>query len=178
MVEALLPADTYLVINKSIITDNDLKIVSMLYLPIIGSLSVMLYNMLNNDLDKLSIVSPELNHAHLLNNLHVSNKELEQARNNLEAIGLIKTYLKKDTVNHYIYELYSPVSAHEFFSHPIFNIVLYNNVGKTEYERLLNYFKVIRINILFNHYNEAIHNKALKFPYKYMKHQVVHYYGK
>ncbi len=146
MVEALLPADTYLVINKSIITDNDLKIVSMLYLPIIGSLSVMLYNMLNNDLDKLSIVSPELNHAHLLNNLHVSNKELEQARNNLEAIGLIKTYLKKDTVNHYIYELYSPVSAHEFFSHPIFNIVLYNNVGKTEYERLLNYFKVIRIN--------------------------------
>ena len=33
-------------------------------------------------------------------------------------------------------------------------------------------------NNIFNHYNEAIDNKALKYPYKYRKHQVVRYYGK
>lgn len=141
----LLPADNYIVVNKSITTDYDKKILSMLYLPITGSLAIMLYNTLVNDLDKQGIISDGLEHAHLSSNLHISAKELQEARNILEGIGLLKTYLKKDTVNKYIYELYSPVSAHEFFAHPIFNMVLYNNVGKREYERLVNYFKTIRI---------------------------------
>ena len=156
MNESILPADNYVVINKSIITSEDNKILNMLYLPIIGSLSIMLYNMLVNDLDKLSSESVELEHAHLLSNLRISCQELESARNALEGIGLLKTYLKKDTVNKYIYELYSPVSAHEFFAHPIFNIVLYNNVGKKEYERLLNYFKLPRINK--DDYKEITHS--------------------
>lgn len=143
---SLLPADNYLVINKSIITEQDKKILNMLYLPITGSLPIMLYSTLLNDLDKQELVSDGLEHAHLLSNLRISCGELENARNILEGIGLIKTYLKKDTVSKYIYELYSPVSAHEFFSHPIFNIVLYNNVGKKEYERLLDYFKMPKIN--------------------------------
>ncbi len=143
---SILPADTYVVANKSIITDQDKKILNMLYLPITGSLPIMLYNTLLNDLDISEVISEELTHAHLLSNLHISNKELEQSRNILEGIGLLKTYQKEDTVTKYIYELYSPVSAHEFFSHPIFNIVLYNNVGKKEYERLVNSFKTVKIN--------------------------------
>ena len=143
---SILPADTYVVANKSIITDQDKKILNMLYLPITGSLPIMLYNTLLNDLDISELISEELTHAHLLSNLHISNKELEQSRNILEGIGLLKTYQKEDTVTKYIYELYSPVSAHEFFSHPIFNIVLYNNVGKKEYERLVNSFKTVKIN--------------------------------
>ena len=153
---ALLPADNYLVVNKSIITDYDKKVLSMLYLPLTGSLAIMLYNTLVNDLDRQELISDGLEHAHLLSNLHISAKELEEARNILEGIGLLKTYLKKDTVNKYIYELYSPVSAHEFFSHPIFNIVLYNNVGKREYERLVNYFKTIKINK--DDYQEITHS--------------------
>lgn len=143
---SILPADTYVVSNKSIITDQDKKILNMLYLPLTGSLPIMLYNTLLNDLDSQELISEELNHAHLLSNLHISNKELEQARNILEGIGLLKTYVKEDTVTKYIYEIYSPVSAHEFFSHPIFNIILYNNVGKKEYERLADLFKTNKIN--------------------------------
>ena len=146
MKPSLLPADSYLVINKSIITKEDIQILNMLYLPITGPLPIMLYNILLNDLDKLQIVSDVNNHAHLLSNLHVSINELTEARNVLEAIGLLKTYFKQDTVNNYIYELYSPVSAHEFFSHPIFNIVLYNNVGKIEYNKLVSFFKIPKIN--------------------------------
>ena len=143
---SILPADNYIVINKTIITDEDNKILSMLYLPIIGSLPIMLYNTLVNDLNKQTIISYEFEHAHLLSNLRISCVELEQARNKLEGIGLLKTYYKKDSVGKYIYELYSPVSAHEFFAHPIFNIVLYNNVGKKEYERLVDYFKLFKMN--------------------------------
>ena len=146
MNRGLLPADSYITINKSIISDIDLKILNMLYLPIIGSLSIMLYHTLLNDLDKEENLSDELDHAHLLSNLHISIGELLSARHNLEAIGLMKTYLKVDTVNRYIYELYSPISAHEFFSHPVLNVVLYNNIGKREYERLVSYFKMPKIN--------------------------------
>ena len=142
----LLPADNYIVINKSIITEEDKKIINMLYLPIIGPSAVSLYGILVNDLDKLSLISEPSTHAKLLSNLHISTIELTEARNVLEAIGLLKTYLKQDTINNYIYELYSPVSSHEFFSHPIFNIVLYNNVGKTEYDKLVAYFKMPKIN--------------------------------
>ena len=142
----LLPADSYIVINKSIITEFDKKILNMLYLPLIGPLPIMLYNSLLNDLDKQEIISNETEHAKLLSNLHISANELLSIRNKLEGIGLLKVYLKKDTINKYIYELYSPLSVHEFFSHPIFNIVLYNNVGKKEYEKLVNYFKIPKIN--------------------------------
>lgn len=143
---SLLPADSYIVINKSIITEEDKKILNMLYLPITGPLPITLYNILLNDLDKLHIISEVSIHAHLLSNLHISVNELTEARNVLEAIGLLKTYLKTDSINNYIYELYSPVSAHEFFSHPIFNMVLYNNVGKIEYNRLVAYYKTPKIN--------------------------------
>lgn len=143
---SLLPADSYIVINKSIITEEDKKILNMLYLPITGPLPITLYNILLNDLDKLQLISEVATHAKLLSNLHVSTSELTEARNVLEAIGLLKTYLKTDTINNYIYELYSPVSAHEFFSHPIFNIVLYNNIGKKEYDKLISYYKIPKIN--------------------------------
>ena len=145
---SLLPADSYIVINKSIISEEDKKILNMLYLPITGPLPIMLYNILVNDLDKSQIISEVLTHSKLLSNLHISINELIEARNVLEGIGLLKTYLKTDTVNNYIYELYSPVSAHEFFSHPIFNIVLYNNIGKKEYDKLVLYYKMPKLAIL------------------------------
>ena len=146
MNETLLPADSYIVINKSIISDSDKQVLNMLYLPIIGPLPLTLYNILLNDLDKLQLISEVSNHAKILSSMHITTNELMEARNVLEAIGLLKTYLKTDTVNNYIYELYSPISAHEFFSHPIFNIVLYNNVGKIEYEKLVSFYKIPRIN--------------------------------
>ena len=142
----ILPADNYVVVNKSIITEIDKKIINMLYLPLIGSGAVMLYNLLLDDLDNLGNVSEALEHAKILSSMHISAEEFMNARGNLEGIGLLKTYLFEDSVNKYIYELYSPVTAHEFFTHPIFNIVLYNNVGKKEYERLVNYFKVPKVN--------------------------------
>ena len=142
----LLPADNYIVVNKSVITTMDMDVLNMLYLPIIGPMAVSLYNILYNDLNRSNTVSESLSHAHLLANLHISSKELMEVRNVLEGIGLIKSYIKKDSVNNYIYEIYSPISSHEFFSHPIFNIVLYNNVGKSEYERLINYFKLPKVN--------------------------------
>ena len=143
---SLMPADSYVVINKTILHDEDRKIITSLYLPVIGIEAVMLYFTLWADLDNSQIVSKEFSHQKLVSNLRMTTGEIESARGKLEAIGLVKTLIKVGNVNNYIYELYSPVSANEFLSHPILNIVLYSNIGKTEYDNVVKSFKLPRFN--------------------------------
>ena len=142
----LLPADTYVVINKTILYDEDRKILTDLYLPIIGMEAVMLYFTFWSDLDSSQIISKDFSHQKLVSSLRMTIGEIETAREKLEAIGLIKTLIKTGNVNNYIYELYSPVSASEFLSHPILNIVLYSNIGKQEYDNIIKTFKIPRFN--------------------------------
>ena len=143
----ILPADTYTVVNKTIITEKDKKVISMLYQPIIGYSAVSLYYTLIDDLDKMEVMSEEITHHHLMNTMQLKLEDIVEARERLEAIGLLKTYYKKDNINSYVYLLYSPMNPGEFFNHPILNIVLYNNIGKSEYEKILNYYKVPKVNL-------------------------------
>lgn len=144
---SILPADTFVVVNRTILNESDRKIISMLYQPIIGSMAVSLYYTLWADLDKTELLSNEYTHHHLMTSLRIKMDSIVTARKKLEAVGLLKTFVKNENVNNYVYEMFSPISASEFFNHPILNIVLYNNVGKKEYETLLKYFKVPRINL-------------------------------
>ncbi len=144
---SILPADTYTVINKTVLTDKDKKLISVLYQPIIGFAATALYFTLVDDLDKQEIISNDLTHHHLMATMQLKLEDIVIAREKLEAVGLLKTYLKKDNINQYVYLLYSPISANEFFNHPILNIVLYNNLGKQEYEKVLSLFKFPRINL-------------------------------
>lgn len=143
---SLMPADSYVVINKTILHDEDRKIITNLYLPIIGIEAVMLYFTLWADLDNSQIVSKDFSHQKLVSNLRMTIHEIESSRRKLEAIGLVKTLIKSGNVNNYIYELYSPVSASEFLSHPILSVVLYSNIGKTEYDNVVKSFKLPRFN--------------------------------
>ena len=142
----ILPADTYTVVNKTIIKDIDRKLITMLYQPIIGYTASSLYFTLIDDLDKREILSEDLTHHHLMSTMQLKLDDIEIARKKLEAVGLLKTYYKKDTINHYVYMIYSPMEASEFLNHPVLNIVLYNNLGKKEYDRIVDYFKVPKIN--------------------------------
>jgi len=141
----LLPADQYLVVNKTILTEVDRKNVVSLYEPIIGSVSISLYLTLWRDLDRLEFVSMDYTHHHLMTLLKANLETIRIARETLEAVGLLKTYLKQGDINQYVYELYSPLSAKEFFNHPIFNVVLYNNIGKYEYDLLKKEYGTFKI---------------------------------
>lgn len=138
----LLPADTYVVVNKTILSDECRKILSILYQPIIGSIAVNLYFTLWSELDKLEIMGTESTHYSLASSMQLSLNEIKDARKKLEALGLLKTYIKNDSINMYIYELYSPISASSFFNHPILNVILYNTIGKKEYDKVVEYFKL------------------------------------
>lgn len=141
----LLPADRYVVINKTILTDADRKYLISFYEPIIGHLAISLYLVLINDLEESKGVSRDFTHHHLMSLLKTPLKVLREAREALEATGLLKTYFKKGDVNNYIYEIYSPLSPSEFFNHPILNIVLYNNIGATEYEYLKKQYQKLKV---------------------------------
>ena len=143
----LLPADRYVVINKSILSDTDRSIVINLYEPLIGSLAVSLYFTLWNDLSVTNIMSTDLIHHHLMVVLKSGISSIKIARESLEAFGLLKSYVKNGSINDYIYELYSPLTPQEFFNHPILNIVLYNNVGEREYENLKMLYKMPKIDL-------------------------------
>ncbi len=143
----ILPADIYMVVNKTVITSTDRKIITMLYQPIIGHVATSLYFTLCDDLDKREVMSEELTHYHLMMTMQLKLESIVIAREKLEAIGLLKTFFKKENVNTYVYQLYSPLSATEFLNHPILNVVLYNNLGKKEYQKVVSYFKIPRINL-------------------------------
>ena len=143
----ILPADTYIVINKTVLNVSDKKLISMLYQPIIGYTAVSLYFTLLDDLDKLEVMSGDLTHHHLMATMQLRLEDIVIAREKLEACGLLKTYYKTGNVNQYVYLIYSPLSAHEFLTHPILNVVLFNNLGKKEYERIVNCYKIPRINL-------------------------------
>ena len=141
----LLPADRYVIFNKTILTDFDKDVLITFYEPIIGHLAISLYLTFWNDLDGMNQVSRELNHHHLMSILKCPLPIIKEAREAIEAVGLLKTYFKSGDINNYIYELYSPLTPQEFLNHPILNVVLYNNIGATEYEYLKKRYQKLKI---------------------------------
>ncbi len=168
---ALLPADTFVVINKTILTDYDKKLIFNLYQPIVGTIAVNLYLSLWAYLDKEEIFSLEWSHHHLMTNTQLGLDSIISAREKLEGIGLMKTYYKRDTVNNYIYELYAPLNAYEFFNNPILNTALLSNIGKLEFEKIVNYYKLPDFNLTeyqnitcaFNDVYDSINNPNLQY---------------
>lgn len=142
MKNTVLPADTYVVINNTILTEQDRKIITMLYQPIIGSIASALFFSLWSQLEKSEIISDTFTHHQLMSNMKLRLEDIIEAREKLEGIGILKTFLKKGNVNNYVYQLFSPLPAYEFFNNPILDVSLSNNVGINEYNKLVEYFKI------------------------------------
>ena len=133
---SLLPADIYTVVSKTILNLEDRDNLVMLYEPIMGPLAISLYLTLWRDLKNNSFKSEEYNHHHLMSIMKLDLKSIKEASCALESLGLLKTYVKDGDVYSYVYELYSPMSPREFLNHPVLNVVLYNNIGKKEYDAI------------------------------------------
>ena len=147
MKEPLLPADTYIVKNNTILNSENRNILIKLYQPIIGSIAINLYLTLWSDLDSLNIISEESSHHNLMVKTRIKLEDLIEAREKLEGIGLVKTYFKKGNVNNYIYELYSPLDPKNFLENPLLSVTLQNSIGKKEYKKIIKEFSVPKVNL-------------------------------
>ncbi|MEG0026125.1 MAG: DnaD domain protein [Bacilli bacterium] len=148
----ILPADRFVVFNKTIINEQDKKILVMLYQPIIGSDAISLYFTLCSYLDKTDSCSNEVSHHTLMVSMQNALEDIIIAREKLEAVGLVKTFVKKGNVNNFIYEIFSPLSPKEFINNPLLSISLSSNIGLLEYRKTISFFKVPPIKL--NDYEE------------------------
>ena len=144
---SLMPLDTFNVINHSYLNDNDRKLLIMLYEPIVGVVGINLYFNLWTFLDREIVLSETYTHKDLITNMGVTLKEISDAREKLEGLGLLKVYLKEGEINNYIYELNAPLSASDFFANPLLASVLYTSVGSFNYKRIKEFFKFPKINL-------------------------------
>ena len=157
------PADTYMVVNQTVLTEIDKKTIISLYEPIIRPIAVSLYLTLWSDLDKREMVSKDYTHHHLMTILKSSLGVIKEGRKSLEALGLLKSYIKKgENISEFIYELYSPLSPYEFFNHPVLSVLLLNNIGENEYNNLVAFYKKHAVNKMGYEEITASMNSAFK----------------
>lgn len=126
-----------ILIGESLSID-DLNVLSLLYMPIIGNRAYTIYMTLYSALNRSSntrkvLVSDIVD----LFGIKVATLELERKR--LEAIGLLVTYYKD---NEYVYLLKAPLSARHFFNDCILGAYLKNRVGEALFLKLVNLFKL------------------------------------
>ena len=143
----LLPADSYIVKNNTVLNNETRLVLIKLYQPIIGSVGINLYFTLWSNLDSSQIISTVYTHHNLMASMRIKLDDILEAREKLEAIGLLKTYLKKGSINNYIYELYSPLDPYDFFDNPILATILESNIGKREYKKTIEIFTIPNIDL-------------------------------
>lgn len=141
----LMPLDTFTIINRTILHNSDRKNLIMLYQPIVGSNAINLYFTFWMYLDRLEFMTETITFKQLINYMDLSLSEIEQARKYLEAVGLIKTLIKKSEVNEYLIELYSPKPASEYFINPLLCTALHTALGTADFNKTKSAFRIPKL---------------------------------
>ena len=115
------------------------------YQPIIGASAVSLYLTLANHPHQADSWSYPQMHARLLQILNQGIQTLDNDRQKLEAVGLIKTFRDENSHESYqrqtiIYQVQMPLSMEQFFKHPQLSTALYHFLGDDFYYQLQKQF--------------------------------------
>ncbi len=132
----LLPVDRFQVYSRGRIQAEELKMVTLLYQPLVGAKAYSLY---------MTLFSENLNgmtsHHTLMNQTQMNMQQIFEERKKLEAIGLLKTYRKRmDDDRIFIYELQPIIKPEQFFQDDVLSVYLYGRLGKQRYLEVRNRF--------------------------------------
>ena len=131
----LIGKDTYKTDGIDVLGPHKFFSMSVLYAPLLSSDATKLYFYL---LGENSMNQKTQKHERLCNCLNMSIVEIQDAREMLEQMGLLKTYVKDYERYHgYIYYLRSPLTPGEFLNHEIFCRMYIKTVGVQAYETTL-----------------------------------------
>ena len=124
-----------------VITDYDVRVLTNFYQPLLGAIGLALYLTLQH-IYPFAQVEP-LDHRFLWQRMDVSRTDFLIARNRLEALGLLRTYYKKESKIHfYYYELFAPKDAYNFLDDPILKGTLVKFIGERATQKLAHEFKI------------------------------------
>lgn len=138
--KSMQPKDTFELKHSGLLSQEDNRVLNLLYQPIIGSKAYTLFlNLLMNHHE----FAKTNNHFALMDLMNEGGPSLYESRIRLEAIGLLKTYVRKiDTGYHYIYIIQPVLPAHAFLSDDVLSILLLDRVGEARFNRLVNMFSI------------------------------------
>ncbi|MGX4686120.1 replication initiation and membrane attachment family protein [Vagococcus sp. JNUCC 83] len=141
----LKPKDTFEVHYYSLLNGEDMRVLNLLYQPIIGGNALVLYQHL---ITNATMFKEPTRHFTLQDMMSYSLQEVSEARVKLEAIGLVKTYVrKKDDGYHYIYFLENILPPHVFLSDDALCLMLLDRVGEERFNSLIELFKPKKIDL-------------------------------
>ncbi len=133
----IIPADQYTVVVDGPPNEDDSRVLMFLYQPLIGPVCISMYMTLRHQVEKKRLKSKPVSHYYIMNLLNLSLADIYRARQKLEAIGLMESYVKNDQDPRlFLYKLKPPLSPARFFSDGLLNIYLYQKVGREYYNRL------------------------------------------
>ena len=116
-------------------TNNDKDIIFDLYQPLIGFKAASVYFSL------LTLVNEShelLSHNYIFSKMQIAPGDFLQSRRCLEAVGLLNTYLKKESkTKTYLYKVNKPLSANEFFNDILFKGLLIKYLGEKKVNELV-----------------------------------------
>lgn len=122
--------ENFRVAKKSALNSEDVRVLTQMYLPLIGPDSYCVYSVL---------ISLEPNETYtfkrILDILNFKNiKIVDKAIDKLEGIGLVKTYYNE--AKGYVYELLSPLSEKEFLANELLASLLETQIGPVEFQKI------------------------------------------
>ncbi|WP_370874985.1 replication initiation and membrane attachment family protein [Cytobacillus purgationiresistens] len=137
----IIPVDRYAVAMDGLLHEYDRKILTLLYQPLIGPTCLSLYMTLWAEVEENRLWSTVNSHHSLMNFMGIGLKEIYEARQKLEGIGLLKVYVKNEEEGRsFIYELIPPLTPEQYFLDGMLNIYLFKKIGKKQYVRLKRFF--------------------------------------
>lgn len=132
-------ADPYRIRLPYPFSNYDRQLLTMLYQPMVGAEAIAFYLTLWAEGEG---AKEETSHYTLMNTLGNPISKIFEARIQLEAIGLLKTYRKSTGDRCFIYELCPPLEPKTFFMDPLLSMFLFSKIGETSYRRVRDRFLV------------------------------------
>lgn len=121
------------------LSQKDFQVLTFLYQPLIGITAYSIYQSFYNLFNQTHINK----HQSLYDLLNITQKEFIEAREKLEALGLLETYEDKSTSN-YIYILKPPYSAKKFLLDTFLGTYLETEIGTSNLNDLIKIFEIER----------------------------------
>lgn len=130
----ILPIDGYhVVMDEQPFIDFNASLTHF-YQPLIGVQAISLYYTLFYEVD---YAQKAQTHHTLMTYLNLTLDNIYRARIKLEAIGLLKTYKRReDNRDYYTYSVQRPYSPNQFFGEPMLSQLLLHHIGEQKYNVL------------------------------------------
>lgn len=133
----LQPADVYAIRLPYPFSNYDRQLLTLLYQPMIGAEATAFYLTLWAEGERSRV---QATHYNLMDILGLPIAKVFEARIQLEAIGLLKTFRRDGESRSFLYELCPPLDPKSFFQDPLLSMFLFSKISETAYRRVRDRF--------------------------------------